>query len=879
MNVKPLLRRGAFVAAVLVVTPLVAADLSEVADLKPLAMKAYGIRSVERKGDNTLAVTFGASSSAGARRLASAWRVTSPDDPAYAYSKFVKPASVAEVSSEVEFKYPDGMAEQKKAMPSLTRTVVELKLPTPMKKNCKYAAVAYGAEMEVVTSGRTGLYAGEDAVDADLAAAIVGLRRVSSVGEGKLLCEFGAGYSPAGGNSAANWKVTVNGKPRPALALGRRSKIDCYVPKGWGGTYPCLMQHDIFLDIGETLKTGDKVAVEVTDAVSAGARTASFAFDESKSVSRSIQANQVGYLPDAPKFAYVGCWFGSFPDAKFAGGAGARKCANAKLAVSSLAFDAPPQFEIVDEKSGKPVKKGTAKFVFSGNEKESKKTSYAASNVWELDFADVRTPGRYFIRIPGVGRSLSFHVDKAVYEKALKVQALGVYEQRCGIALDPKLTRGWERIACHAGGVVASTCARVKNPEFAPFDKNVVNGADGKPLVLKASGGHHDAGDYNPRSHLDVAQALLNCYELKPTAFTDGQFAVPERGNGIPDIVDEALWQLKLWKGLQDEDGGIRAGTESLRDPGFFQTVELDDTGDYAWAKDSKMSFQCAGAFAQAARILKKCGKAAEAKDFLARAERAYEWGKANPTTGLKDAQDKEYNTDPRAYAAVSLYHTTREKKYHDDFKTIAPWVSNPKAEVSSWGKYDLSLAARQYLLLPKDLVDATLRKTIEEAMFAEFRMFKSGSAKWPYKFLRNPWAPITWGTGAYENYAVTAAHLYALTGDKECREWLVRTCDNTLGANPLGLSWITGLGERTIRCPLHNSRYRAAGGPVIGLQAQGPMQRGHGYSFKETLYPAWKEGEAVLHAFIDSHWAIAMDEPTVNNMANTLLVFGVLSK
>ena len=248
MKTNSLLRRGAFAAAVLVAAPLVAADLSEVADLKPLAMKAYGIRSVERKGDNTLAVTLGASSSAGARRLVN--------------------ASVAEVSSEVEFKYPDGMAEQKKVMPSLSRTVVELKLPTPMKNNCKYAAIAYGAEMEVVTSGRTGLYAGEDAVDADLVATIVGLRRVSSVGEGKLLCEFGAGYSPVSGNSAANWKVTVNGKPRPVLALGRRSKIDCYVPKGWGGTYPCLMQHDVFLDIGETLKTGDKVAVEATAAVS-----------------------------------------------------------------------------------------------------------------------------------------------------------------------------------------------------------------------------------------------------------------------------------------------------------------------------------------------------------------------------------------------------------------------------------------------------------------------------------------------------------------------------------------------------------------------------------------------------------------------------------
>ena len=132
MNVKPLLRRGAFAASVLVVTPLVAADLSEVTEVKPLAMKVYGIRSVERKGDNTLAVTLGASSSAGARRLANAWRVTSPDDPAYAYSKFVKPVFVAEVSSEVEFKYPDGMAEQKKAMPDLTRTVVHVTSTRPI---------------------------------------------------------------------------------------------------------------------------------------------------------------------------------------------------------------------------------------------------------------------------------------------------------------------------------------------------------------------------------------------------------------------------------------------------------------------------------------------------------------------------------------------------------------------------------------------------------------------------------------------------------------------------------------------------------------------------------------------------------------------------
>jgi len=354
---------------------------------------------------------------------------------------------------------------------------------------------------------------------------------------------------------------------------------------------------------------------------------------------------------------------------------------------------------------------------------------------------------------------------------------------------------------------------------------------------------------------------------------------VPEHGNKIPDIVDEALWQLKLWKGLQDSDGGVRAGTESLGDPGFFQTVELDDKGDYAWAKDSKMSFQCAGAFAQASRILEKCGRTAEAKDFLSRAERAYEWAMANPTKGLKDGRESEYNIDPRAYADVSLYHTTGNAKYHDDFKSIAPWSKDPKAELSKWGKYNMTQAAYQYLMLPGGMADAKLHGAVKSAAFAEFRLFANAAKKCGYKFLRNPWAPITWGTGAYENFAVTAAHLYGLTRDPECRDWLIRTCDNTLGANPLGLSWISGLGERTVRCPLHNSRYRAAGVPVPGMQEQGPMKKGHGYAFTETVYPKWKEGEAVLHAHVDNHWAIAMDEPTVNNMASTLLVFGVLAK
>ena len=399
------------------------------------------------------------------------------------------------------------------------------------------------------------------------------------------------------------------------------------------------------------------------------------------------------------------------------------------------------------------------------------------------------------------------------------------------------------------------------------------------PRRLHIAGGHHDAGDYNPRCHIDVAQQLLNAYELKPDNFFDGQLSVPERGNGIPDIVDEALWALKIWKGLQDEDGGVRNGTESNGDPNFIQTVELDDKGDYAWAKDAKGSYLAAGAFAQASRILRSFGKTKEAADYLDRAIRAYGWAVKNPTIGIENlAKHGEYTWALRAYAAAHLYSTTLKKRYHEDFIASTPWRDVPGAELVLHGHFDLQLAAYAYALVPEEMADPAIRKAVIGAIRKEADMYIRYSDKMAYKFVKHPYAPITWGTGAYQNFAVPVAWMWCLTGEKHYRDWLIRSCDNTLGANPLGLSWITGIGERTIRCPLHNSRYSVSGVPAVGLQEQGPNKSFAGYSCAETAYPRLKDRFAIMQNFADMHFAIAMNEPTVNNMANTMFVFGLLA-
>ena len=1101
-------------------------------DIKPLALETYGLRGAVAVNSNVVVAVLGASTT-GERLKAVSWRVRSEEDPDYAYPLFIKPKAVAKVIDEVEFPLPENFKAPDPAKNKMQRYLVALTLPRPLRQGVRYGLVLHG-DGGLATGGKSGCQFTWDGsvlddpekvrVPADdIAARLVGLRRVSPLGDGKIALEFGATFSTSGGCDLRNYEVTVNGERMTFDAFGRRSKIDVYLPIGW--PFKTILQHDIFLDLGRDLKPGDRVEVKVGPAVCSGEREASFVFDPSTTISGSIQANQIGYLPDTPKVAYLGFWLGSFPEkpksvdkfdystpptpeAAYFVTPPAEEAAAAEdpaaatdpnssryedLAPYALRFREAPAFELVCEKDGKVAYSGIARFVHNGLLNDGR-VNHSAENVYVLDFTDFATPGRYYLRVPGVGRSIAFDISTDVYARPFKVQSTGVFAQRCGFELTPDRAPHWHRIACHTNGVQLTTVAKWKHPSFGPFRENPVPspnpdyprlaaihealladkalvarfplegdmsntvagasvalsrtgegctfvddatigakvlrtgrkgngftgefpidpavgatatfwmlredvdgnnysgdlirfggskgsslvftaswgilklggatwrrvgdrkwrhyairispvGDDGKmeavltvdgekaaqqrikppetdeftfagatgdgaagshfsdlrlygrvlsgtdltnlatrasktiPAVIPLVGGHHDAGDYNPRCHIEVAQTLLAAYEHAPRKFFDGQLDIPEASNGLPDIVDEALWALKPWTYLQDVDGGVRAGTESAGDPNFHQTVELDDKGDFAYDKDSKASFIFAGAFAQASRVLASCGRAKEAADFLSRARRAYAWAVENVPEGLSSqGQFTEYRLSSRAYAAAELLHTTGEEAFLRDFRECSPWGSYKDADIRVHGKYEAAEAAYAFVRDPAAKNrDPVLYESVRAAILREADWYIKGSDAMAYKFVRHPDAPINWGTGAYGNHIPPVLAAWFLTGDGKYRDWIVRTCDVMLGANPLGLSWITGLGERGIRAPLHNSRYRPEGLVVDGLQGEGPVGSGRAYNYKETVHPAHDSKFAVMHSFVDCHFAIGMDEGLVVHQALDMAIFGLL--
>lgn len=832
-------------------------------DPKPAAMRAYGLREAAPLSPTEIRVVLGAATTASADRP-DAWRILSDKDPAYSYKTFARPKSVRKVAQADEFPLPAGDASPKPAKHGALRAVaIAIELPSPMIDGATYTVVAHGSpsmQNLLVTGGRADasftFRAGGPFAKAELpppseeVRAAAGLRGVWSVGNGIVRLECGAGLVPPACDDPATYTVTLNGAPAAVRSVGRRTRIDVYKPEYW--PFHVLLMHDVFLDLGKPLKAGDKVRVSVAPAaMAAGAQAeAELAFDERKSVSDAIKANQAGYLPDAIKFARLGRWLGTMP-----GGA--------------LDFAAPPTFEVRDAATHAVAFSGTAKQTHRRGEKDARPGDLSGENVWEMDFTALRKPGRYYVAVPGVGRSFDFKVAANAYAEVFQVAATGLVAQRCGLELkEPWFP--WNRVACHAAGIVPTTA-----PHGTPLGK-LPSFAEPGADPLPAKGGHHDAGDYNPRSHLDVAQALLDAYDAAPRKFRDGQMPVPpnERADGIPDVVNEALWELRLWLGIQDPaDGGVRAGTESNGDPNFFQTVELDTLGDYAFDKDAKASFLFAGCAAQCARILKgfpKAGKTAAL--LLSRARKAWDWAEDNPPQKRGDGW-----VSARAYAAAHLLAATGEAKYNDAFVAQTPWKNDPKAPAQKDGAWDHRAAAYAYVhAAPEAATDPAVRAAAKDAIVRDADGFVNAVRNAAYPFIRHPWAPINWGTGAYENMLHPIIYAWAVTGEEKYRDWIVRNCDNTLGCNPMSICWLTGFGGRCIHAPLHNSRY-SPGGVVPGIQCEGPVQSGQGYNWKETAVPEVRTDSASMYTFSDCHFAIGMDEGVVNNQAKTLAAFGLL--
>ena len=509
----------------------------------------------------------------------------------------------------------------------------------------------------------------------------------------------------------------------------------------------------------------------------------------------------------------------------------------AKGATLKHASRAPVEWELVS-RDGKVVASG--KTTVQGEDKDS------GEHLHVIDFSSFTTPGKSYVVRVGQDKSHPFDISPDVY-KALKYEALAYfYHNRSGtpIVMPYAGQKQWARPAGHLS------------------DKAVPCGSDaGCNYSLDVTGGWYDAGDhgkYVVNGGISV-WTLLNQWERathlhgNAAAFGDGKLNIPENKNKVPDILDEARWNIEFMLKMQVPAGKPRAGMVHHK----IHDVEWSALGlapheaklkRHLRPPSTAATLNLAAVAAQCARLY-KAYDAPFAARCLTAAETAWNAAKANPSvyapaadkTGGGPYDDKDV-TDEFYWAAAELFITTGKPEYKDyvvrspyykRFPMLMGGAGGGAASSMTWQTVQ-ALGTISLAVAPSGFDEAKV-EALRGQILAAADGFLAIIAKQGYRTPINGGAAgkYPWGSNSVVlNNMIVLGLAHDFSGKPKYVNGLIQGMDYLLGRNPLAKSYVTGYGELPLENPHHrfwsyqaNAKYPKAppgivsGGPNSGLE------------------------------------------------------------
>lgn len=511
--------------------------------------------------------------------------------------------------------------------------------------------------------------------------------------------------------------------------------------------------------------------------------------------------------------------------------------------------------------------------VFSGTTTPQGVDPSSDKNVHTFDFGEVTEPGEgYTVTVDGE-ESLPFEIGANVYD-TLRTDSLAYYyHQRSGTEIDAELVG--EQYARPAGHV---------NVEPNQGDDGVTCRQNGCDYSLDAAGGWYDAGDhgkYVVNGGISVAQ-LMSTYERTLTAdgaggdgLGDGQLPVPEQGNDVPDILDEARWELEWLLSMQVPEGEELAGMahHKLNDDewtGLPMPPDQDPQPRHLYMPTTAATLNLAAAAAQGARLFEEYDP--EFADRLATAaSTAWSAAEQHPDiyfdesdSGGGGAYGDTDVTDEFYWAAAELFVTTGEDAYrqalldsplHGDTDAVFPRGGLSWQSVAGVGALNLAT-------VPNDLTDAQLadvRAMVTQAADGYVNDVRSTGFGLPLD------GDYVWGSNSQVlNNSVVLGVAHDLTGEASYANAALAGMDYVLGRNPLNQSYVTGYGERDSVNQHHrfwaNQLDASLPNPPAGTIAGGPNQDPADPIGEQEL-----QGCAPAMCYIDHIESYTTNETTIN--------------
>ncbi len=486
--------------------------------------------------------------------------------------------------------------------------------------------------------------------------------------------------------------------------------------------------------------------------------------------------------------------------------------------------------------------------VFEGTASDAVLDPDTNENLRQADFSDLEKSGEYYIEVPGTGHSPKFRIGNDVFDGALHTAMLGMYGQRCGVKVDIETDGGhFTHDECHLEEASLTT----------------IKGQSG---TKDDTGGWHDAGDYGKyvNNGAFAVAFLLKAFEHFPERLEDREFQIPEAGDDVPDILDEARVEIEWLLKTQLDDGSVAhkvtaTGFEGVimpeddSAPRFFVPIGTVATADFV------------AITALAARIYAPYDEAFSEK-CLEASQKSYAFLQENPdiiepdqsgfTTGGYNNGDDQ---DERMWAAAELFETTGDADVLADFETRAQ-THETMDTVFDWANVR-NLALTTYLFSTRDGRQTEIVSAIQDSVLSAGDALVTGATEHGYgRALRSLYY---WGiNGVVARTSFNLAAAYRVEPDAKYLDALQAQLDHVFGRNPYGRSYVTAVGFDPPKKPHHRpSQADTQGLPWPGLLVGGP----HGTAFGDadkSLPPAltWSDDESdYFHNEIAINWNTAL--------------------
>src|SRR5579859_162621 len=607
--------------------------------------------------------------------------------------------------------------------------------------------------------------------------------------------------------------VLVNGTPDAVTAVGFKRR-PLYAPLA---DYDLRIDNLLYLQLATPIADNQTVVVRNPDA---SLWTPTMQFTASAGPLRynpAIHVNQVGYPPTMPKQAMVGYYLG---------GPG-------EMTITTT------NFQIVDAHTGAVV--------FNGALTPRPDIGYSYlptpyQNVYQADFSSFTNPGEYQLVVPGLGASYPFFIDDGVAAAFARAYELGIYEQRSGTATTLPFTR-FTHAADHtapasvpmpqsqfsnAWNIIASYGAAANGnnpPQTAPLLTNAA--AQLYPFVntgaVDVAGGHFDAGDYSKYTwdSAQMVHVLMFAVDSLPGVAALDNLGIPESGDGISDVMEEAKWEADFLAKMQDADGGFYYLVYPRNRE--YENNVLPENGDpqIVWPKNTVATAAAVAALAQCASspLFKRTYPQA-ASNYWARAQLGWQfltnaadrYGLAGSYQKFIHYGDDFTHNDDLAWASCEMYLATGNSQYQQALFQMLPNPTSSSTFMYSWWRMyqcygnairDYAFAARSGRLSTNQLDPAYLNQCETEIIAAaQDQLTRSQDNAYGTSFPLETKAVRTAGwyfsmDQAFDLAVASALTDYPLLNDPR-PQFLAAILNNMNyegGCNPVNVSFVEGLG------------------------------------------------------------------------------------